>query len=571
MGGIEELREEIRDLVLYPLQYPSLFKHVGAEPPTGVLLHGPPGSGKSMLAQAIAGTLKLGDIPTFCIAAPEIVSGVSGESENKLRSLFQEVKSRAPALLFFDEIDAILPKRDHSDRQMDRRIVAQFSHCLDELRRESVLVLAATNRPESIDAALRRAGRFDREIAMGIPNLASREKMLSIITREMRLANEVSLRELARNTPGYVAADLVALTQEAALTDQQDDASDIEDNKAESDDCKDQLSSNKDSRKVTFESRNDFNLPPTAADDSSDSSDDNVEMTSAGVQDKEQSEVEIKAKTSISKTHENMEDVEEEQASSSSIKNPTTTTVASVSSAWMRGFGISEEELAQVWISSRDFSAALKKVQPSSLREGFATAPDVSWEDVGGLITLREELELAIIEPIRKADLFASLGLNTPAGVLLYGPPGCGKTLVAKAVAAAANANFISVKGPELLNKYVGESERAVRSVFQRARTSSPCIIFFDELDSMVPKRSSEGNSSQERVVNQMLTEMDGMNTRRDVFVIAATNRPDIIDAAMLRPGRLDKLLYVPLPDEAGRKDILESLTRKSPLNRGIS
>lgn len=470
LGGIDQILDDLKQLVVYPLSHPEVFSHLGVKPPTGVLLHGPPGSGKSKLAHALAGSM---GVPFFKVAATEVVSGMSGESEAKIRQLFKAAIESAPSLLFLDEVDAITPRRDSAGREMERRIVAQMLTCMDELQSTFVIVLAATNRPDALDPALRRAGRFDREIAMGIPDEPARARILEKMARGMRLADGLDLALLARKTPGFVGADLSALTKEAAL--------------------------NAVSR--AFESLGADRL--FGGDDGAPAP-------------------------------------------------------------------FSTEEMGKLAVEMNDFLEALKKVQPSARREGFTTIPDVSWEDVGALSLLRSELDAAVCEPIRKQELFKQLGLTVPAGVLLFGPPGCGKTLLAKAVANASGANFIAVKGPELLNKYVGESERAVRLVFQRALASSPCVIFFDELDAMVPRRSAEGSTSSERVVNQMLTEMDGVQQRSQVFVIAATNRPDIIDPAMLRPGRLDRLLYVPFPETEGRREILATHTRRLPLAEDV-
>lgn len=448
MGGIDEkIMHDIRQLLVYPLSHPEVFSHLGVEPSTGVLLHGPPGCGKTMMAHAIAGTA---GCTFYKIAATEIVSGMSGESEQKLRDLFAEAKNNEPALIFLDEIDSITPKRENASKEMERRIVAQLLTCMDDLKGANVMILGATNRPDSLDPALRRAGRFDREISMGIPNEDQRLRILQAMSKGMRIG-EIDWEQLAKLTPGFVGADLSAVNKEAAMN-------------------------------AVFRIFNQL--------------------------------------------------------------DPNSQTFTA-------------EELEPLSILMEDYLVAVSKVQPSSKREGFTMAPDVTWEKVGALEKLRKEMELAILAPIKHHKLFSDLSMDVPAGCLLFGPPGCGKTLLAKAVANASGASFISIKGPELLNKYVGESEKAVRQVFQRAAASSPCVVFFDELDSLAPKRSSDGTGSSERVVNQLLTELDGMSKRSQVFVVAATNRPDIIDPAMLRPGRLDRLLYVPLPDEAGRKDII--------------
>jgi len=475
LGGIDSILDDLKQLIVQPLLHPEVFAHLGVSPPTGVLLHGPPGSGKTKLAHAIAGTT---GVAFFKVAATEIVSGMSGESEAKIRQLFQAAIAAAPALLFLDEVDAITPKRDSAGREMERRIVAQMLTCMDDLRGTNVIVMGATNRPDGMDPALRRAGRFDREIAMGIPDEAARGRILETMARGMRLAEGIDIHLLAHLTPGYVGADLSALTKEAALSCIVRGFADLNKSRA---------------------------LP---------------QLESGGEMEKQEEDLKP----------------------------------------------YSFEEMAGLAVEMDDFHVALTRVQPSSRREGFTVVPNVTWEDIGSLQEVRADLDAAVCEPIRKAALFRRFGLTVPMGVLLFGPPGCGKTLLAKAVANASGANFIAVKGPELLNKYVGESERAVRLVFQRAMTSSPCVIFFDELDALVPKRSSEGNSSSERVVNQMLTEMDGVAERSQVYVIAATNRPDIVDPAMLRPGRLDRLIYVPLPGEQGRLEILQAHMRKLPL-----
>lgn len=473
LGGVDAILADLRQLVVNPLSHPEVFTHLGVQPPTGVLLHGPPGSGKTKLAHAIAGTT---GVSFFKVAATEIVSGMSGESEAKIRQLFQAAIAAAPSLLFLDEVDSITPKRDSAGREMERRIVAQLLTCMDELKNTGVVVLGATNRPDALDPALRRAGRFDREIAMGIPDEKARAHILQKMTDGMRLAGDLDLALLARLTPGFVGADLSALTQEAALH-------------------------------------------------------------------------------AVSRAFNNLGEGRQDLKGGDDDCRPEPFTA---------------EEMASLAVEMADFHAALPKVQPSALREGFATIPDVKWEDVGALDVVRADLDAAICEPIRKVDLFKQLGLATPSGVLLFGPPGCGKTLLAKATANASGANFIAIKGPELLNKYVGESERAVRLVFQRALNSAPCVIFFDELDALVPRRSAEGSSSAERVVNQMLTEMDGVQQRSQVYVIAATNRPDIVDPAMLRPGRLDRMLFVPLPSDTGRLEILRAHTRKLPLTDDV-
>eukprot|EP00741_Cyanophora_paradoxa_P002014 tig00000525_g1953.t1 len=526
VGGLDACMQDIRELVEWPLMHPEIYAHLGVQPPRGILLHGPPGCGKTLLAHAIAGEL---GVPFLKISAPEVVSGMSGESEAKIRSLFASARAVAPCLVFIDEVDAITPKRETASREMERRIVAQLLTSMDEIgtdfgpgvsdstapQRGPILVLGATNRPDSVDPALRRAGRFDREIALGIPDAAARARILAVLARRMRLAGDFDFEAISRITPGFVGADLGALTKEAAV----------------------------------FAVHRIFqNLVPVQA---------TAPQPSSSGQDALLSDPSLPAAAL--------------EGALQSSRQAELANRTAVSEALRGSRRLTDEELAPLAITMSDFEAAVKKVQPSAKREGFATIPDVTWADVGALQDVRAELEIAVVQPIRQPERFAALGLSVPAGVLLYGPPGCGKTLLAKAIASESGANFISVKGPELLNKYVGESERAVRQVFQRGRASAPCVVFFDELDALCPRRGGDASSgASERVVNQLLTEMDGVDGRQSVFVIAATNRPDMIDPAMLRPGRLEKLLYVPLPGLDGRLSILRALTRRTPMNPDV-
>uniref|UniRef100_A0A673C4Q2 AAA+ ATPase domain-containing protein n=1 Tax=Sphaeramia orbicularis TaxID=375764 RepID=A0A673C4Q2_9TELE len=485
IGGNEETLTEVCKLLIH-MRHPEVYQQLGMVPPRGFLLHGPPGCGKTLLAQAVAGELEL---PMLKVSAPELVSGVSGESEQKLRELFDLAVSSSPCILFIDEIDSITPKREVASKDMERRIVAQLLTCMDDLNSPTVtaqvLVIGATNRPDSLDPALRRAGRFDREICLGIPDEAARLRILKTLCRKLKLPEDFDYQQVARLTPGYVGADLMALCREAAMN-----------------------AVNRVLLEVNFEA---------------------------------------------------METTGELCHLLQLLKNTET---------------LSEEQLSCLSILLSDFQASLSRVQPSAKREGFATVPDVTWDDVGALQDIREELTMAILAPVRSPEQFRALGLSAPSGVLLAGPPGCGKTLLAKAVANESGLNFISVKGPELLNMYVGESERAVRQVFQRGRNSAPCVIFFDEIDALCPRRSGHESGASVRVVNQLLTEMDGVETRRQVFIMAATNRPDIIDPAILRPGRLDKTLYVGLPPPADRHAILVTITKggtKPHLDQDVS
>ncbi|EMD33537.1 hypothetical protein CERSUDRAFT_160523 [Gelatoporia subvermispora B] len=533
LGGVDTCVEKLLELVAMPLCHPEIYIHTGVQPPRGVLLHGPPGCGKTLLANAIAGELGL---PFINISAPSVVSGMSGESEKTLRDTFEEAKRVAPCLLFIDEIDAITPKRESAQREMERRIVAQFLTCMDELSwdktdNKPIIVIGATNRPDSLDAALRRAGRFDHEIGMGVPDDAARAQILRVLSSKLRLEGNFDFLALAKATPGYVGADLAALTGAAGIIAVKRIFQRISDGSL-----------------VLPDAISDA-IPPTLA-----PADGDVTMI-------------VDPPPAVDTAALAVVPLSARAAPFSSIVVPAHIPASSIVH-FLRAHPdpLTEAQLAPLCITAADFTAALSQVQPSSKREGFATVPDVTWADIGALHGTREELHMAIVQPIRRPELFSAVGIQASCGVLLWGPPGCGKTLLAKAVANESRANFISVKGPELLNKYVGESERAVRQVFSRARASSPCVIFFDELDALVPRRDDSLSESSARVVNTLLTELDGLDARRCVYVLAATNRPDMIDPAMCRPGRLDKLLYVDLPAPDERAEIVRTLARKVPL-----
>ncbi|KZT06140.1 AAA-domain-containing protein [Laetiporus sulphureus 93-53] len=528
LGGVDACIEKMLELVAMPLCHPEIYIHTGVQPPRGVLLHGPPGCGKTLLAHAIAGEL---GVPFISISAPSVVSGMSGESEKTLRDTFEEAKRVAPCLLFIDEIDAITPKRESAQREMERRIVAQFLTCMDDMSWEktdnkAVVVIGATNRPDSLDAALRRAGRFDHEISMGVPDDEARAQILRVLCSKLRLEGDFDYTALAKATPGYVGADLTALTGAAGII----------------------------AVKRIFKQISDGTLTLS----------DGIEQLTPNPDGDVLMQIDIPQPTSDAQP---APPIPVKPVPFSTFDASAHTTASSIVH-FLRAHPdpLTEAQLVPLCITFADFMLALKHVQPSSKREGFATVPDVTWTDIGALHATREELHMAIVQPIRRPELFRAVGIQAACGVLLWGPPGCGKTLLAKAVANESRANFISVKGPELLNKYVGESERAVRQVFSRARASAPCVIFFDELDALVPRRDDSLSESSARVVNTLLTELDGLDARKSVYVIAATNRPDMIDPAMCRPGRLDKLLYVdlPLPDE--RSEIVRTMTRKVPL-----
>uniref|UniRef100_A0A4W5NFG9 Nuclear VCP like n=1 Tax=Hucho hucho TaxID=62062 RepID=A0A4W5NFG9_9TELE len=476
VGGNEDTLADVCKLLIH-MHHPEVYQQLGVVPPWGFLLHGPPGCGKTLLAQAVAGEMEL---PLLKVSAPELVSG---ESEQKLRELFEQAVTSSPCILFIDEIDAITPKREVVSKDMERQIVAQLLTCMDDLNS-----LAVTAQVMVI------------EICLGIPDEAARLRIRKTLCRKLKLSEDFDYRQLARLTPGYVGADLMALCREAAMS--------------------------------------------------------TINKVLLKMQDKNQGLV------LMAEGRGESEGPQGTYLSNVPPRDEQQPLLCHLLSLLKSSESLSEEQMAGLCILMSDFQGSLASVQPSAKREGFATVPDVTWEDVGALHDIREELTMAILAPVRSPEQFKALGLSAPAGVLLAGPPGCGKTLLAKAVANESGLNFISVKGPELLNMYVGESERAVRQVFQRGRNSAPCVIFFDEIDALCPRRSGHESGASVRVVNQLLTEMDGLEARRQVFIMAATNRPDIIDPAVLRPGRLDKTLYVGLPPPSDRHAILLTITR---------
>ncbi len=472
IGGLHEEIQRVREMVELPLRHPELFQRLGIEPPKGVLLHGPPGCGKTLLARAVANE---SEANFYSINGPEIMSKFYGESEARLREIFQQAQQNAPSIIFVDELDAIAPKREEVTGEVERRVVAQLLALMDGLSgRGNVIVIGATNRPGALDPALRRPGRFDREIEIGVPDRKGRYEVLQIHTRGMPLVpykegekgEGVNLDRLAEMTHGYTGADLSALGRETAM---------------------------KALRRY---------LPQI--------------------------------------------NLEEER--------------------------IPPAVLEKMEVQMSDFENAYKEITPTAMREVYIEVPTVHWDDVGGLENVKQHLIEAVEWPLKSPEIFTKLGIRPPKGILLYGPPGCGKTLLARAVATESEANFISIKGPEVFSKWVGESEKAIREIFRKARMAAPSVVFLDEIDSITPRRGMGMSDSgvSERVISQLLTEMDGLVSLQDIVIIAATNRPDMVDSAVLRPGRFDRLIYVPEPDEKGRLQIFKIYTKGMPINKDV-
>lgn len=546
IGGISEIITQICDLILH-MKHPEVYTQLGIKAPRGALLHGPPGTGKTLLAHAIAGKLQL---PMIAITGTELVGGMSGESEERIRELFERAVSVAPSVLFIDEIDAVCGNRVHAQKDMEKRMVAQLLASLDSLTdiNASVLILAATNNPDALDPALRRAGRLEQEITLGIPSLHARKEIISILCKNITLGEDVNMNVLAQITPGFVGADLQALVNKASTYAVKRIFTEIQASKVN----------------VLKETKPAEVTPPTDELPNIPNGDKETEEATPSAGDAPESVPEPEGLPVL--PEEPIEEISETiaQTGENHITEPVQKPVDPVDEVLklLEAMPYSREELKGLAIRHEDFVKALKTTKPCAVREGIVTVPDVTWDDVGSLNQVRKELQLAVLAPVKYPDQLAKLGLSAPSGVLLCGPPGCGKTLLAKAVANEAGVNFISVKGPELLNMYVGESERAVRTCFRRARNSAPCVIFFDEFDALCPRRTSQDHNGAARVVNQLLTEMDGIETREGVFVLAASNRPDIIDPAVLRPGRLDRVMYVGMPAREDRFDILQKLTK---------
>ncbi|XP_030380145.1 uncharacterized AAA domain-containing protein C16E9.10c isoform X2 [Scaptodrosophila lebanonensis] len=573
IGGMDSTLKELCEMLIH-IKSPEFYFQLGLLPSRGLLLHGPPGCGKTFLARAVAGQLKL---PLLEVPATELIAGISGESEERIRDVFDQAVDNSPCVLFIDEIDAIGGNRQWASKDMERRIVSQLISSLDNLKTtefgQSVLVIAATTRPDNLDPGLRRIGRFDHEIAIHIPTRKERREILRIQCEGLTIDSKFNYDKVAELTPGYVGADLLALvSRAAAIAVKRRSMKKFRELHAANEQNMTTVTLDDDENEsVAGKEATEATDKPSSADKTEEKTIEKVEVEAAG--DKSDADQPAKEKTGKETIMEVDPQVEEKSTAQQSRQKqlpedefyePTLVELTNF-------LDNPPEEFSDpnFCLTLEDFIDAIKVLQPSAKREGFITVPDITWDDIGSLQDIRDELKLAVLAPVKFPEKLAQLGLTAPSGVLLCGPPGCGKTLLAKAIANEAGINFISVKGPELMNMYVGESERAVRACFQRARNSAPCVIFFDEFDSLCPKRSDNGSgSSGTRIVNQLLTEMDGVEDRKGVYILAATNRPDIIDPAILRPGRLDTILYVGLPKKEERVEILKATTKngKRPL-----
>lgn len=558
IGGINHIKEQICDLVLH-MKHPEVYAVLGVKAPRGALLHGPPGSGKTLLAHAIAGRLEL---PILSIVATELVGGVSGESEKLIRDTFERAIALSPCVLFLDEIDSVCGNRVNAQKDMERRMVAQLLTSVDNLEEKGaqVLLLAATNNPDSLDPGLRRAGRLEQEIPLGIPTAEARKDILKILCRKLNMGEDIDLDVLAQLTPGFVGADLQALVNKSCTLAIKRVFKHIKENPEPEPAVP--LPDEDNQNVIVVENVNGTVIVNPAPENPEPVANSLPVLDTIDPKEQNGSLDNVDLQIDESKTNLNEEDSQKEIPVDVPI-NIVIPEIDDLQKYIDDAHPFTPEQLSNMKIVQDDMINALKTTKPCAIREGFATVPDVTWDDVGSLSDVRRDLQLTVLAPVKYPRELESLGLTIPSGVLLCGPPGCGKTLIAKAIANEAGINFISVKGPELLNMYVGESERAVRTCFQRAKNSAPCVIFFDEFDSLCPKRSGSDVNGASRVVNQLLTEMDGVEDRKGVFVLAATNRPDIIDPAVLRPGRLDRIIFVGMPLIHDRIDILKAITKK--------